>query len=194
MPMPVIVDADLAERPRCIATLVSAFVADPLIRWMLPEPQQYLAVFPRILRHFAGGAFDHGTACRSADFTAGAMWLPPGAMPDEEALGAVMQDGIAADRRQEVFAFMEQVGGGHPHEPHWYLPAIGVDPMRQGLGLGSALLARSLARCDRDHAAAYLEATNPRNVPLYERFGFKVVGRLQAGSSPAIVTMKRAAR
>jgi len=77
---------------------------------------------------------------------------------------------------------------------HWYLPAIGVDPRGQGKGYGSALLAHSLEVCDRAHEAAYLESTNPLNIHLYERFGFEVIGEIQAGRSPTIVPMLRAAR
>jgi pimeloyl-ACP methyl ester carboxylesterase len=40
-----------------------------------------------------------------------------------------------------VFGVMEQVGASHPDEPHWYLPAIGVDPHAQGRGLGPAVIA-----------------------------------------------------
>ena len=33
----------------------------------------------------------------------------------------------------------------HPREePHWYLAIIGVDPVRQGYGVGAALLSGSL--------------------------------------------------
>ena len=89
---------------------------------------------------------------------------------------------------------LEEVGKAHPEEPHWFLPAIGVDPIRQGSGYGSALLARSLEACDADHRVAYLEASNPRNVPLYGRFGFEVTGEIRVGSSPLVVPMVRAAR
>ncbi len=29
---------------------------------MLPDPLQHLNYFPQVLRYFAGGAFDHGSA------------------------------------------------------------------------------------------------------------------------------------
>lgn len=192
--VPTVVLAAPADRERCFASLVTAFVADPLIRWMFPDAHQYLTWFPQVLRHYAGGAFDHGSAYRTVDCLSSSMWLPPGVTPDEQALGAVLQEGVEEGMQEEVFAFMEQVGNGHPDEPHWFLPAVGVDPMRQGQGYGSALMARSLERCDHDHAVAYLESSNPRNVPLYQRFGFEVTGRLQVGGSPTVVTMTRAAR
>jgi GNAT superfamily N-acetyltransferase len=76
----------------------------------------------------------------------------------------------------------------------WYLPLIGVDPVHQRKGHGSALLQHALCRCDRDHAPAYLESTSPANIPLYERHGFEVLATIQVGSSPPIVPMLRAAR
>jgi ribosomal protein S18 acetylase RimI-like enzyme len=66
--------------------------------------------------------------------------------------------------------------------------------MLQGKGYGSALLSSGLMTCDEQHVAAYLEATNPANIPLYERFGFRTIGTIQAGSSPAITPMLREAR
>ena len=194
MQKPTAVAADTADYDRSISALVAAFTADPFIRWMFPEPKQYLDYFPRVLEFFGGAAFAHASAWRSADFRAAALWLPPGIGPDEEALGAVMQEGIGADLQEAVFGTLEQVGAGHPEEPHWYLPAMGVDPPSQGRGYGSALLARGLEVCDKDHVAAYLESTNPLNIPLYQRFGFEIVGEIQAGSSPVVTRMYRAVR
>ncbi len=183
-----------AEAARAIATLVTAFVADPFIRWMFPDAKRFLDCFPQVLKHFAGGAFANDAAWCTGDFAGAALWLPPGVGPDEEALGAVVQAGCDAGHADEVFAVLEQVGAGHPDEAHWYLPAVGVEPKDQGKGYGAALMARGLEAVDREHVAAYLEATNPRSIPLYERFGFEVVGQMQAGSSPAITPMFRAAR
>ena len=186
--------ADASEREHCIATLVAAFIDDPLLRWMLPDPAAYLAFFPRVASFYGGRAFEHASAYRSDDFAASALWLPPGVGPDEDALGAVLTEAVDPDRLGEVFAVLEAVGKAHPAEPHWFLPAIGVDPVRQGRGYGSALLARGLEVCDRVHSVAYLEASNPRNVPLYHRFGFEVAGEVQQGRSPIVIPMVRGAR
>lgn len=187
-------EATRSERSRCLSALVTAFVDDPLLRWMLPDPATYLEFFPQVLTFYGGRAFEHDLAFRTDDFAAVALWLPAGVGPDEEALGGVMQQCVDAARLDEVFGLLEQVGQAHPEEPHWFLPAIGVDPRRQGCGYGSALLARSLELCDRAHAIAYLEASNPRNVPLYQRFGFEVTGAIQQGSSPLVTPMVRPAR
>lgn len=181
------------DRERTTATLVTAFASDPFIRWLFPDSLQYLTYFPQLLRFFGGRAFENSSAYRTHDYQAAALWLPPGVAPDIEALGGVLQSGVQAGSQNEVFAVFESVGKSHPPFPHWHLPVIGVNPRRQGKGYGSALIARGLEVCDRDHVPAYLEAINPANVPLYQRFGFAVVTEIQRGSSPVITTMLRPA-
>ena len=38
-----------SDQDRVFATLVLAFAADPVERWLYPEPQQYLSHFPKFL-------------------------------------------------------------------------------------------------------------------------------------------------
>ena len=66
------------------------------------------------------------------------------------------------------------------HAPglHFYLAALGVEPERQGEGIGTALVQPALAMADADGIAAYLETATGRNVLLYERLGFTVVEEL----------------
>jgi ribosomal protein S18 acetylase RimI-like enzyme len=187
-------DADPA-----IAVVGLAFAADAATRWCFPDPHQFWTAWPAFARAFAGAAFAHGTAQLVVDPAGGtiagaALWLPPGAHADEEALGALLEQTVPAAAQPELFAVLEQMGAAHPSEPHWYLPLIGVDPRWQGRGYGSALLAPALARCDQSQTLAYLEATSPRNKALYERHGFTVATTIQAGSSPTIWPMVRTPR
>jgi ribosomal protein S18 acetylase RimI-like enzyme len=177
-----------------IATIALAFAADPMTRWTWPKPDQYLAAMPRMARAFGGRAFTHGSALATDGFTGVALWLPPGVEPDEEGLGAVMQSTVEPSRLEEGAGMFEQMAAYHPHEPHWYLPLIGVDPARFGEGHGDALMSHALARCDRERVPAYLESTNPRNMSLYRRHGFEPLGTIQVGSSPPLVPMLRKPR
>ena len=183
-----------AEAERAVAVIVLAFATDPAARWTYPEPAQYLEYFPAVVRAFGGRAFTQGTGFHVDDFAGAALWLPPGVGLDEEAMAAIMERSMPAERQPEMAAVFEQMGGYHPSEPHWYLPLIGVDPACQGKGLGSTLLQHTLARCDREHVPAYLESSNPANISLYRRHGFVELGTIQQGSSPPIVPMLRAAR
>ena len=183
--------AGVGDQSRLVAAIVLAFSVDPAARWTYPAPENYLKHFPDLVRIFGRRAFESGTAHFIGDVQAAALWLPPGAQPDEEALMAHFQRTVPEQDQDTLFAVFEQMGEYHPDEPHWYLPLIGVDPAQQGKGHGSALLMHALRRCDEDGTPAYLESSNPKNIPLYRRHGFEVLGTIQVGSSPPITPMLR---
>jgi ribosomal protein S18 acetylase RimI-like enzyme len=184
---------DEQEQQRVIATVVAAFISDPVERWLWSDACTYLSHFPAFVAAFGLSAFVADTVCVLEDFAAVALWMPPGTEPDGDGIAAVLRDTVPADRQADAFAVLEQMDRTHPDAPHWYLPWLAVDPARQGRGLGSRLLACSLARVDADELPAYLETPNPRTVAFYERHGFAVIGTSQAGACPPIISMLRAA-
>ena len=149
---------------------------------------------PLAAEAFGGKSFALGTADAIDDFAGVALWLPPGVKADEEALGALFERTAPSSIQQDLAGVFEQMGSFHPHEPHWYLPLIGVDPACQGRQLGDKLMAHALARCDADRLPAYLESSNPRNLGFYRCHGFESLGKIQFGSSPTIVPMLRKPR
>jgi GNAT superfamily N-acetyltransferase len=179
---------------RIFGALTLAFASDPPNRWMYPEPGQYLRHFPAFARALGGAALPGGTALVMEDYSGVALWLAPDAGPDEQALSSLFEQSVAPDKRADLIAVIEQMGQHHPPEPHWYLPLIGVDPARQGQGLGAALMRPVLAKCDAAGLPAYLESTSPRSQPLYERHGFAAVGEIRIGGCPPIVPMLRRPR
>ena len=172
------------------AVLTLAFSSDPATRWTWPEFRTFIEVFPRFAKAFGGAAFARGTAHRIGRVGA-ALWLPPGARPDEEAMGALMQETADVATAVDGPKLMQQMASHHPKEPHWYLPLIGIDPACQGKGFGSLLLKHATDICDRDGMPAYLESSNLANVPFYERHGFEAIGRIQVGGSPVFTPMLR---
>jgi GNAT superfamily N-acetyltransferase len=183
-----------ADEDQAVQTIVLAFAADPMARWTWPHAHIYLAAMPRMARAFGGKAFSNGSAYCTDNYTGTALWLSPGMHPDEKALGAVIESTVAPALAAETAPIFAQMAKYHPTEPHWYLPLIGVDPAHQGESHGDVLMAYALARCDRDHAPAYLESSNPRNIPFYRRHGFEPLGAIQVGSSPTLVPMLRQPR
>lgn len=186
--------ATKADEAAVIDVIVLAFSTDPVARCTWPDPGVYLRTFPGFARAFGGNAFAHGGAHLADDQRAAALWLPPNVHPDEDALGNLMQATVDGQTQGDAIAVMEQMSRYHPSEPHWYLPLIGVDPLQQGKGYGTALMRYALDICDGDRALAYLESTNPRNVPLYQRHGFELLGTIQVGSFPPLFPMLRKPR
>jgi ribosomal protein S18 acetylase RimI-like enzyme len=191
MQSPSIRSAGADDRAAVVGVITLAFAADPMARWATPDPARFLETMPEIVMAFGGSGFAHGSVYLAEAAGGAAMWLPPGIEPDGERLAALAIANAPPDRVDDLGAVMEEMGRFHPHEPHWYLPLIGVDPARQGRGIGAALMRHALARCDAEGMPAYLESSNPRNITLYRRHGFEPLGAIQRGGSPTLVPMLR---
>ena len=114
-----------AEVDHAIATLVLAFVTDPVARWMYDDPHQYLLHIPRLFRALGKNSFEGGAAQRTNDGLGVALWLSPGVHGDDGPLEAVIAGSIAGEKQAEVVALFEQTEHYRPTEPHWYLSLIG---------------------------------------------------------------------
>jgi ribosomal protein S18 acetylase RimI-like enzyme len=190
-----VVSVAKADEAKAIATVALAFASDPMMRWSFDDPALYFDIAEDFIRAFGGRAFAHGTAEVAGNFGAVALWLPPNVEPDMEAMMPFFEKTqTTPEKKKDGEGIFEQMDKFHPKDPHWYLPLIGADPAQQGKGYGAALMAFAMKRCDESHLPAYLESSNPSNVPFYERYGFKVMGIIQQGSSPQLTPMLRPAR
>jgi len=189
------VDGELEEdRRSAIHAATLAFVRDPFMRWLYPSPDEYLRHFPEFTRAFAGPAFEADTAWTTDNGGGAAFWFPPGVHPDGDAIESVMKASVDPARLQTMGAVLGKMEEAHPEEPHWYLAVIGVDAAHQGKGFGGQLMAPALERCDADGVIAYLESSNPANISLYERHGFRVLGEIRIDDAPVVTPMLRPAR
>ena len=180
-----------ADVPSLGRALARAFYDDPVVgHWCMPDESRRMRRLERTFELFLRRIYLTHDECYTVEGLAGgAFWLPPGkweveGLDELRLVGRLAQiHGRRVARIAQVMAFLEEK---HPHEPHYFLQFLGVEPPCQGRGMGSALLRPVLERCDRDGTPAYLEASSERNRALYERHGFEVVEeiRLPAGGPP----------
>lgn len=195
MSMPQIRIAAEADRGLVIDIITLGFASDPFVRWMLPGAATYLAVAPQMTEAFGGGAIGAGSAYIADDGKAAALWIPPGLESDDSGIGEILSANVPAEIQEDAMAMFAEMDAYHPHDaPCWFLPMISADPAWLGRGLGGALMKHALRRVDEDGLPAYLESSNPRNISLYKRHGFEVLGEIQHGSSPIVTPMLRPAR
>lgn len=178
--------------------LASAFADDPVMAWMSGHPQIYATLF----RSEAVPLYmKQGHVFINQSNTGAAMWIPPGVSHQPPLhwttiplIWAMFKTGgLTSLKRGDLLekAFKEH----HYSKPHFYLHAIGALQGQQGKGIGSSLLQAGLKSCDQQHSAAYLESSNIKNNPLYERFGFEVIGELTLPENgPTVWRMLRSAR
>ena len=172
--------------PQLAAVLGRAFASDPFFSYLAGEASER----NQRMRDGWAGILRHGSAGLEATWTtddrAGvAIWIPAGrpasSFVDQLRLVPVYGRLIGWRRMRSVSAAigaLEDRRHDHAPGPHHYLAALGVEPQRQGEGIGSALLFPALAMADASGLPCYLETATGRNVLLYERHGFDVVEEL----------------
>ena len=191
MTLPIVKIAKESDETTVIDALKLAFVADPATRWVWPDTQKYLLNFSTFAKAFGGKAFAYDSAYYVGNYSGVALWLPPNVHPDVDQLITLLQSSGSDEAKNDGPEVFEKMSSYHPNEPHWYLPLLGVDPLYHGKGLGSVLMQHAIVICDQDNKPAYLESSNPKNIPFYERHGFELLGTIQVNTSPPIFPMLR---
>jgi len=176
------------------ALMARAFGDDPMLTWVVPDsaarPRALLAFFAAHIRYAAR----YGRLDLAPEGAGAAIWLGPDdtrmtllRMMRAGHLLLPARMGMAAWRQlMRLDTYAQRQHDRTVSGRHWYLYGVGVDPLRTGRGIGTALLRPALERADHDRLPCYLETAGPRTLPLYERLGFRVAipGRLPPDGPP----------
>jgi len=173
-----IIIAGKADIEQVCNILGSAFSNDPILDWISGDP----AIYGLLFRSEAEALYKHhGHVYINREQTGAAMWLPAG-VSAKTPLHWRLLTAIWNLARTRGFKNIKRLSDldklmtdNRPKEPHFYLHAIGASLDKQGRGIGSALLKAGLSACDQQGMPAYLESSNEKNNPLYERYGFEIV-------------------
>jgi len=189
-------DVDRASR-----LLSSAFAEDPIITFYLRGRRRKTAFppfFAAVLEAMVPSGQIYG-ARANGRLVGVAAWLPPDAVePDDAATRRARRyqqrvQQLFPRASRDLYAGFSALGRFHPREPHWYLAFVGVEPSRQGLGMGQTLLEPVLGLADAGNCSCYLETPFPRTHVFYERLGFarQAEHRLFPGCPHSVVTFFR---
>jgi GNAT superfamily N-acetyltransferase len=179
-------------------TLARAFFDDPLICFILKDEATRAAKMPRLFKLLFKLGLPYGACDVTSGYEAAALWRPPGQweIPWWQYItnGAEFVGTFGFGGARHVTWVMDIIEKRHPHEPHWYLQAIGTDPAKQGKGFGGVVIRRQLATADAAGMPAYLESSKETNIPIYQSFGFEVTGEIKLPDGPTLWPMWRKAK
>jgi ribosomal protein S18 acetylase RimI-like enzyme len=190
------------DAPRLARLFAAAFARDPVFHWLARggrgRAQALQRFFLWVMRE---RAIPQGETWITSDGYAGVTWIPPfnvarpSNLKDELRLLSVILSLTGLARIGRGPAMAKALEHAHPPEPYFYLAFIGVAPRFQGTGLGRGLLEETLARVDAAGTPAFLENSNPRNIALYERLGFRVTKEIIVRKdAPPLYAMLRPGR
>ena len=161
------------DRQVLLRVLVAAFMDDPVTTWFDPNPATRARRLERLFGHVLEKYLPRGTVWTNDERSAAAVWVPPHTPVTAADVRFYLR--LYRDRPLKGLAWALRVEAHRPRFPHWLLLYLGVEPGRQGQGLGGALLAAGLARAGAEGWPAYLVASSTGSRRLYERHGFQVL-------------------
>lgn len=175
----------LTESQVMMAAIVlsRAFMEDAGMVYMIPDAVERTRLLPPLFAPLIRYAIAHGEAHTTENAESVALWLPPGgstpANADMAAAGigdAIKQMGQEiTGRMMNLSTHLETVHAATMPEAHWRLYFLGVEPERQGQGVGGALIQPMLDRIAGAGETCYLETLEARTIPFYRRKGFRVI-------------------
>ena len=170
--------------------LARAFQDDPLMVYVLPNAQRRKRLLPVLFGVVVRYCLRYGAVYTTSGLEGVICCLPPGQTATIGRLALIslsdppLQLGLTG-----LWRFLRASSASdHAHKQaapgaHWYIWALGVDPVRQGHGFGSQLVRTVLWQARAQSKPCYLDTENPRNVPFYQQYGFRQVSETPIAGS-----------
>jgi len=185
-----------ADLEGMVTSLAQAFADDPVWGgWAFPDRARAMEQRRAFFGLWVEMSLRDGWVLVTGGCEAVASWFPPGTGADSAAdvarFLALARD-LPAAHAPLFLAGCEVIERSRPAgEAFHFLSLLGTHDAHRGRGLGGRLLDASLAIVDRSGMPAYLDSTNPANVPFYERRGFRRTGAYRLPEGPEITQMWR---
>ncbi|MEX5237425.1 GNAT family N-acetyltransferase [Kocuria arenosa] len=164
--------ATAADLPRLADVLADAFSDYAWTNWTVPTQGRHQRIRTLQLLYLRHAGLPHGMVWTVPDRTAVAAFLPAPLPPLPPAVLEQITD-THGDRLKALMEAEELVAARRPAHD-WVLATVGVAPTAQGHGLGRTVVTAGLEAIDGQGGTCLLETSDPRNLPIYQRFGFTV--------------------
>ncbi len=189
--LPAVRRATAAEHGAVVEVLAEAFQDDPMLRWCYPDAErrrQLLPAYSRLLVEIVSlsdgvWTVDGNGAVMLAVPSSGAV-DPAG----RRQLNAALRE-VGAEYGDRLVTATELVAAYQPTRPYLHVLALAVRGSMRSRGLGSAVLTTVLDEHGRDGLPAYLEASSPASMRLYQRHGFQVTREVSLPDGPPMWCM-----
>jgi ribosomal protein S18 acetylase RimI-like enzyme len=166
------------ELPRAADVLARAYQDNPLMYYFFGDnPDARLHTNRAVLHRRLASMRPPPLVIRDGSALIGICGFDPpgGSKMSPEDMQVIMESlaAIDADAPARAMQMLADWSTRAPSEPHWHLGPVGVDPARQGSGIGTTLVRAFCEMMDREGTLAFLETDIEKNADLYARFDFE---------------------
>jgi GNAT superfamily N-acetyltransferase len=167
-----------------VTVLREAFYDYPVMRFVLGAEGDYDARILTLNHLFVMGRVLRGEPrygiLNGAELVAAATVSYPDGSPAPDGYGEVADRTwaeLGLDARDRYKAYAAEWNGFLPSVPHTHLNMIGTTNATRGMGLGRLLMDRvhRLSVESPDSEGVSLSTEHPRNVPIYEHVGYRII-------------------
>ena len=123
-----VVRLEPSQEERLAGVLNRAFQDDPNFRYLIPDEQERLRLLPDYFRWAIRASQQCGEIHTTQTVDGGALWISPKHMLEWSNLSRYVNLATPLEEAHSRLA-----GGSH-----WYLLAHGVEPSKQGMGIGGS--------------------------------------------------------
>jgi hypothetical protein len=168
--------------------ICEAFFNDPLMLYLFPKPKKRKRKLKSMMELLLRLGRKYGVVYTTSPKLEGiAIWFPSNKAKITPLMG-ILNGGIsyffktgskAVKKQNRIYSYLYAKHKELMPSPHWYLSIIAIKPLYQGKGLFSVLFNLMFNQIDKQNLPYFLDTNNERNVPIYKRFGFKILEKYE---------------
>jgi GNAT superfamily N-acetyltransferase len=165
-----------------------AFFDDPLMLYLFPKPKDRKSKLRLMMELLIRIGMKCGVVhVSSLDLEGIAIWFPSNKAKITPLMGLLnggfsyfFKLGIKTVRKQNrIYNFIYTKHKKLLPSYHWYLSIIAINPVYQGMGFSRILLSSMFSQIDKQNISYFLDTNNKENIPIYKRFGFRILEEYQ---------------
>jgi len=171
-----------------VAVFCNAFYDYPVMRYVIGDAgRRYDELLHQLIAYFTAARFSRnypvlGIERDDGMLVAAANINPPQSLPAPPELTQrydALCETLGADAISRYHAFAQACSPFEPDADHFHLGMIGVIGDAQGQGHSRSLLeaVHAMSAADPSSSGVSLTTETPKNLPFYEHFGYRVLGR-----------------
>lgn len=179
------VKATYADKARVIDILTESFDANLSVNYLVPQDKKRKQRIRKLMEYSFEICYLYGDIFLTEDKAGCALILFPDKKKNN--LKSIFLDiklilsCIGISNIKKALTRESKIKNLQPKIPMYYLWFIGVDPSQQNKGTGTVLMKEIIDDAHNMQRPIYLETSTLKNIPWYEKFGFRIYDELELG-------------